>query len=310
MTHSTRIPYAAWLTLFLGLTSLPFFPLGLVTLVYGMRTLREINSSDGAQRGARLTQVGLLAALCGLALPVIGLFAILMIQLQMTSRRAECTNHLRQIGLALNKYCDHQGTFPPATRTPSELPYPRRLSWMADLLPLLASDRPVAASYLSLSESLDRQRGWDDPANTRVEQARIGLFHCPAHPGPVSNATHYVGMTGVGINAIELPRGDLRAGLFGNDLGVRRAEVTAGISVTMMVLETGRDNGPWLAGGFPTARGLDPLVEHYAGPGRPFGGLHRGLVNILWVDGSVRPLSEETPGALFRQQVTIQRDVQ
>ena len=73
----------------------------------------------------------------------------------------------------------------------------------------------------------------------------------------------------------------------------------------MMVLETAYENGPWLAGGFPTVRGLDPDVEYYCGRGRPFGGIHSGIVNILYVDGSVREQTDKTPGKVFRAEAMI-----
>jgi hypothetical protein len=284
------------------------FPLGIPALVVGVRTLRSINASDGALGGARLAVAGIIAAVCGLALPALGVVAMLAISAQAASKRVECANHLRQIGVALNKYADAHEAFPPATQVPADLPPPRRLSWLADVLPLLAEGTRAAEAYQALSAKVDGQRGWDDPANAAALAARVGMFHCPAHPGPVTNATHYVGLAGVNPGAIDLKRDDPRAGMFGYDRGVKRQDVTAGISFTMMAMETASGNGPWLAGGFPTARGLDPDVEQYAGPGRPFGGLHAGVVQVLWVDASVRPVSDATPGSLFRKQATLRRD--
>ncbi|MFO0845514.1 MAG: DUF1559 domain-containing protein [Gemmataceae bacterium] len=308
ITHPPRIPPVAWLSLLLGLAALPLFFLGLPALVVGVRALRAINSSDGALRGARLVQVGLAAAVGGLALPALGLVAMLAVSAQTASRRVECANHLREIGLALNRYADAHGTFPPATSAPADLPPARRLSWLADVLPLLLEGTPRNAAYQGLAAGVDRRSGWDDLPNAVPQSARVGMFHCPAHPGPVTNATHYVGLAGVNPDAIDLPRDDPRAGVFGNGRGVKRQEVTAGISFTLMALETAHENGPWLAGGFPTTRGLDPAVERYSGWGRPFGGLHPGVVMALWVDASARPVSDSTPAELFRRQATIRRD--
>ncbi len=75
----------------------------------------------------------------------------------------------------------------------------------------------------------------------------------------------------------------------------------------MIVMETTRDNGPWLAGGTPTVRGLDPNGERYLGLGQPFGGLHRDGVNILWADGSVRFQNDRLPPADFRNLARINR---
>lgn len=76
----------------------------------------------------------------------------------------------------------------------------------------------------------------------------------------------------------------------------------------MTVVETTQDNGPWLAGGPPTVRGLDPSVESYIGYGRPFGGLHRDGLNVLWADGSVRIVSNGVASPEFRAMARINRD--
>jgi prepilin-type processing-associated H-X9-DG protein len=110
----------------------------------------------------------------------------------------------------------------------------------------------------------------------------------------------------------------------------------------MMVVETTDHVGPWIAGGPPTARGVgfDPtfLTEQGAsvvgvlsqpggdyfaagallvprppepsliGPGRPFGGLHAGGMNVLWVDGSVRFVPDTMSPRTFRMQATLCND--
>ena len=85
----------------------------------------------------------------------------------------------------------------------------------------------------------------------------------------------------MGRDAAELPRGDPLAGIFGYDRIVRREDLTAGATQTLLATETARDNGPWTAGGSPTVRGLDPTDAPYIGPGRPFGGMHPHGLNIL-----------------------------
>ena len=41
------------------------------------------------------------------------------------------------------------------------------------------------------------------------------------------------------------------------------------------------------------------------GEDRPFGGIHRGGLNGLWLDGSARWMSDATPPNLFREQATL-----
>jgi prepilin-type processing-associated H-X9-DG protein len=115
-----------------------------------------------------------------------------------------------------------------------------------------------------------------------------------------------------------------------------------GTGYKMMVIETRAHVGPWIAGGPPSVRsvGFDPtfLNEQGAtvvgmagqpagafaaagallvprppeppliGPGRPFGGLHLGGMNVLWVDGSVRFVSDSFPPRTFRQQASLSND--
>src|SRR5262249_53023283 len=54
-----------------------------------------------------------------------------------------------------------------------------------------------------------------------------------------------------------------------------------GESRALAVIETASEIGPWAAGGFPTVRGLDPARRPHSGPGRPFGGPHRGRLYVL-----------------------------
>jgi prepilin-type processing-associated H-X9-DG protein len=117
--------------------------------------------------------------------------------------------------------------------------------------------------------------------------------------------TTNVGLAGLDPDAVLLPRSSPRAGFFGYDRTISLADVRRGSSQTIMVAETDRDLGPWVAGGPPTVRGVDPKETHYLGVGRPFGGLHGRLSNILWVDGSVRPVLDDLPPTVFRMHATL-----
>jgi hypothetical protein len=308
------IPAAAVASFMLGVAScLGFVVLtGLPALWLGWRGLRTIHMSDGRLRGARLAVGGMVLGGIGTVVTLLGVGAVIALKLRDTSNRVECADHLRQIGLSLNKYADVHGTFPAATREPHALPPERRLSWLVEVLPLLGDSPRRGKLYADLAEKIDRTRAWDDPANGGALQTPVRLFLCPGHPDYQPNErpglTHYVGLAGIDPQAAYLPRDDPRAGVFGHDRGVRRREATGGISQTMMVLETARDNGPWLAGDRPTVRGLAPDEEDYLGPGRPFGGLHSRLVNVLWMDASVRPLNNDTPGEVLRAQATLRRE--
>jgi prepilin-type processing-associated H-X9-DG protein len=348
-TPAPRFHPAALASFLLGLASFVLFGLtGVPALVLGLRGLRAVNTSEGRLRGARLAVAGMVLGGVGTLVTAAGIAALFVVRWQYAGLRATCANNLREMGVALNKYAEAHKSFPPATHDPAGLPPERRISWLADVLPLLAEDRPVNKAYRGLEERIDRARAWDEPANEAALNTPVRAFLCPGHPdfdpGRRPGLTHYVGVAGVGVRAAYLYRRDPNAGMFGHGpgiadsaiwawasprrtvadvslalwvarspitghgRGVRPADITGGISYTLMVLETAHENGPWLAGDFPTVRGLDPKVEQYVGPGRPFGGLHPRIMNVLWVDGSVRPISEDVPAALLRRQATIRRD--
>jgi prepilin-type processing-associated H-X9-DG protein len=94
------------------------------------------------------------------------------------------------------------------------------------------------------------------------------------------------------------------------------ADITDGLSTTMMVMETNFENGPWGAGGFPTVRGADPEGPDYLGYTGQFGSLHQTeetilfkvypqCSNCLFVDGSVHLLVKPVDSKVFEALATI-----
>jgi prepilin-type processing-associated H-X9-DG protein len=293
----------------LGLLALAGAP----ALLLGLKGLRAVNAGEGRLRGARLAIAGMVLGGLATLITLVGIGALVVVRVQYASMRMTCTNNLRQMGIALTKYGQVQESFPAAASGAAGLDPRRGISWMASVLPLLAEGHSVNQAYQKLAGQIDPTSPWDDPANKTALNTPVRAFLCPGHsdfdPNRPPGLTHYVGMAGVGANAIDLPRTDPKAGMFGFDRGVKQVEITRGLTYTLMVLETAHDNGPWLAPGFPTVRGLAPDVEHYVGEGRPFGGLHTRIMNVLWVDGSVRPVNEDVPGELLRRQATIRSEM-
>ncbi len=301
---------AALVSLVLGLAALPLGALaGLPALLVGLRALRAVNASDGALGGRRQAVVGMALGAVGCLATIVCVTALVIVALNLRAQRAGCMNNLRLIGQATNRYATRNNqTFPPAglpgpTRTED------RLSWLAAVLPDLGTEGRAAADYQALAGKLNRGKPWSDPANAEALNTPVRVFLCPGHPHydprHRPGLTHYVGVAGIGPEARELPTASPRAGMFGYRRRVRREDVLAGISFTMLALETAQNNGPWLAAGEPTTRELAPDEENYLGTGRPFGGLHGGGANVLYVDGSVRWVSDKVPPGDFRAQATL-----
>jgi prepilin-type processing-associated H-X9-DG protein len=307
-----RLSLAALLSVVLGLVPLT----GVPAMILGLAGLRAVNASDGRLRGRRLALAGMALGAVGTALLAVGIVLIIVFQLRSVSQLAECSNHLREVGMGINRYADaHGDQLPPGTVANAALAPERRLSWMAAVLPYLAEVRPGGRKpapqkpWTALAGKLDRERAWDDPANVAAAGVNVPAYFCPAldrpdpfrHPGLAT----YVGLAGVDPDAARLPKTDRRAGIFGYDRVITRQDASAGISFTMMVAETTRDLGPWVAGGPATVRGLAPDETRYVGAGRPFGGLHPGGANVLWVDTSVRFVKDTVAPEVFRSQATL-----
>jgi len=283
-----------------GLLVLP----GLPALWLGLQGLREINASDGRIRGRFFAVGALVLGSAGVVLSLAGLLALILFPIRAASDRVRCQNHLRQLGFMLNLYYEKEKAYPRATLPQKPLPFEQRLSWYLYLLPLSGQE--------ALYERFDRSVGWDTEVNRRAASTQVPWFQCPAcmemAPAGSPALTQYVGMAGVGGDAPLLPADNRCAGVFGYDRRTKREEITGGISYTMMVLETAAENGPWAAGGPSTLRSVDPARQPYVGPGRPFGGLHRGGLNILFVDGAVPFYSDTVDPQVFERLAVIGRD--
>ncbi len=304
---------AALTSLALGVASLRL-PLvaGVPALFVGYRALYAINASDGRLIGRRLAIAGMVLGGLTTLLSLFGFIVIIFVHLAQSSRQIECQNNLRRIGFAINVYHDSSPakTFPPAA-IPSALPVAERLSWNAAILAALDQEHPAGKKWQDVHALIDLQRGWDDPANAVAGDAVLSVFLCPNNPNyhpPVRPApTHYVGCAGVGADAASLKLADENAGFFGYDRVLRRNDVSAGISYTLMALETAADNGPWIAAGFPTVRGI-PDDDRLIGLNAPLGGCHAGGMNALFVDGSVRFESDGIDPKVLRALARIARE--
>ncbi len=84
--------------------------------------------------------------------------------------RMQCSNNLKQIGLALHNYESKYGQFPPAFTLDGE---GKRLhSWRTLLLPFLEQE--------DLYSKVDLTKSWDDQANDAVRQVALSVFRCPS----------------------------------------------------------------------------------------------------------------------------------
>jgi prepilin-type N-terminal cleavage/methylation domain-containing protein/prepilin-type processing-associated H-X9-DG protein len=86
------------------------------------------------------------------------------------ARRAQCTNNLKQVGLALHNYHDANGVFPSSMNSWSAARTAYFTAFTA-ILPYL-EQRPLFEGY-----NLDLDN--TDPANTTVTASRVAVYLCP-----------------------------------------------------------------------------------------------------------------------------------
>ena len=72
-----------------------------------------------------------------------------------------------------------------------------------------------------------------------------------------------------------------------------------------MVTETAAHNGPWVAGGPASVRGLEQGGTPYMGRNGQFGTTHRRGIMCLFADGSVRFLRSSISPEAFEALATI-----
>jgi len=233
----------------------------------------------------------LLVLIVGLVLATIaGLLICGVAKVREAAGRIQCANNIKHIGLSIQNYQDQTGAYPRAALPNPELRPDERLSWIAAIVPWVESS--------PLYSRMAPRKSWDAEENRFAALMSYKIVQCPSYPylerPPVSTLcpTHYVGITGIGTDSATLPLEDPRAGFFGLERKLTREDLRGRDSAIMMVVETARAHGTWIAAGPPTTRGLDPGDPPYVGRGGQYGGIHPGGVNVLFADGSIRFIAE------------------
>ncbi|HZU37693.1 MAG TPA: hypothetical protein VFA18_17360, partial [Gemmataceae bacterium] len=174
---------------------------------------------------------------------------------------------------------------------------------------------PGQTQETGLYGAIQRKLAWDAPENQQAVNTPLRFLICPAHAGglPMAASTYYLGLAGVGKDAAQLPLASPDAGMFGYERVVHREDLeepaSRGMNTTALVAESDSDIGFWAEGGPATVRGLDPAIRPYSGPGRPFGGLHAGVTNVLFVSGSVDAIADDVDPVVFQNMLRIHAPV-
>ena len=173
------------------------------------------------------------------------------------ARRAQCTNNLKQIALAMHMYHDAAGHFPGPIVGKDGKPL---LSWRVAILPHIGQK--------ALYDKFKLDEPWDGPHNKALLDEMPATFACPSgtfRPGQ----TAYRGFFGPGA-------------FFEKGRETSVANITDGTSNTIMVVES-NEAVPW------TSPDSDLPFDPAARPSLyGAGSSHPGGFNAAMADGSVR----------------------
>jgi prepilin-type processing-associated H-X9-DG protein len=229
------------------------------------------------------------------------MFTLMVGKVREAGARAQCTNNLKQLGLAIENYHGCSDKFPRAALPNPDLPPERRQSWIVDIVPF------VEAS--PLYNKMDHEKAWDAEENRFAALITLRTLQCPAYPErpPVSTffPTHYLGIAGIGAEALNLPLEDRRAGFFGYDRVIEGEDLKDRAGSILMLVETSQANGAWTAAGPPTTRGLEPNTSPYLGVNGQFGGNHPHGANVVFADCSIRFIEQTIDPVAWEQMTTL-----
>jgi len=259
-----------------------------------------------------LVVIAIIGVLVALLLPAVQ-------QAREAARRMTCTNHQKQIALALHNYNDTYGTFPPGwlVQNGSDSTW----GWNALLLPFIEQANVHEALNVT-TKTLQQVKGeFNASLATPQDQAlmtSIEVLKCPSDTGPTINDTK-------SINPLEVPLSNYLAvfgfshtqgtsnthhpeglGLFIGNRGRSFRDVLDGTSNTFAVGErsyrlNGRA-GVWVGAGNPnSSSSVFGIVSIAGGVAFTLNGqesrggfrsLHPGGANFVFADGSVHFISE------------------
>jgi len=152
-----------------------------------------------------LVVIAIIAVLIALLLPAVR-------AARDAARKTQCTNNLKQLGIAMHNYHDVVGSFPTSfwrnTLDPNgQANNVNRHSWLAMILPYIEQNPVYAAMNFSISV--------DGPINATATMTPINVYQCPSDPSPTFSIYPRVD-AGVGPNGNSGPKLSY-AGNFGDN---------------------------------------------------------------------------------------------
>ncbi|MGD0516287.1 MAG: DUF1559 domain-containing protein [Thermoguttaceae bacterium] len=191
-----------------------------------------------------LVVIAIIGILVGMLLPAIQ-------AAREAARRAECTNNMMQLGIALSSYQSSNQCLPPGTIDDKgpihNVAQGNHISWLVQILPYIEERNTY--------KNIDLSAGAYAPKNAAARAISIAIFHCPTYgrlENPAAPLSNYAGCH----NGAEAPIDANNNGVLFLNSRIRNKDITDGAANTIFAGEkTGSqwDLG-WMSGTRATLR--------------------------------------------------------
>jgi prepilin-type processing-associated H-X9-DG protein len=246
---------------------------GLLAILLGALGLSDIHRSKGRVRGSFLAIAGIVLGVVSVLLTPVALYPAVQ-SARESSRRAQCVNNLKQIGLAMFNFLSAETHFPaPAIVDKEGRPL---LSWRVAILPFLGPEETSLFRRFRLDEP------WDSPHNIALLNEMPRVYACPSVPNLRAGLTTYQVFVGPGT-------------IFPGGKPVAIQDVLDGTSNTLLVVEA-QNPVPWTA--------PQDIPFNMSLPATGIGSDHPGGFNAGFADGSVRFLKDTINPTVLRSLIT------
>jgi len=184
------------------------------------------------------------------------------------ARRAQCTNNMRQLIVAVHDYEMAHERYPAGTVDEKgpirSLPSGHHISWIARILPYL--EEPALYSSMDLSASAYHQK------NDRARQTSLEMLTCPSSSAVMWPFSHYAGCH----HDVEAPIDADNRGVFFLNSQLARDDLKDGAAYTLFIGEKVPDDFDlgWISGTSSTLRNTGSPLN-----GRGAGALGAALVS-------------------------------